>query len=49
MMQALLWYKKFREDLEEQVFKFNPYDPCGANQKVKGSQHMILFHVDGLK
>ena len=46
---ALLWYKKFRKDLEEQDLKFNPYDPCVAIQKVKGAQHTILFHVDDLK
>ena len=46
---ALLWYKKFRKDLEAQGFKFNPYDPCVANWKVKGSQHTILFHVDDFK
>ena len=46
---ALLWYKKFRKDLEAQGFKFNPYDPCVANWKVKGSQHTILFHVNDLK
>ena len=45
---ALLWYKKFRKDLEAQGFKFNPCDPYVANQKVKGSQHTILFHVDAV-
>ena len=49
LQAALLWYKKFRKDLEAQGFKFNPYDPCVANQMVKGLQHTILFHVDGLK
>ena len=29
---AMLWYKKFKKDLEEeQGFIFNPYDPCMAN------------------
>jgi hypothetical protein len=47
MLQAsLLWYKKFRADLEEYGFKFNPYDACVANRKVFGSQHTICFHVD---
>ena len=46
---ALLWHNKFRKDLEEQGFKSNPYDPCVANQKVKGSQHTISFHIDDLK
>ena len=46
---ALLWYKKFRKELEEVGFKFNPYDPCVSNRKKKGSQHTVLFHVDDLK
>ena len=49
LQAALLWYKKFKNDLEEQGFKFNPYDPCVANRMIKGSQHTILFHVDDLK
>jgi hypothetical protein len=46
---ALLWYKKFRKELEGDGFKFNPYDPCVANPKKRGSQHTVLFHVDDLK
>ena len=46
---ALLWYKKFRKDLEKIGFKFNPYDPCVANRMIKGSQQTVLFHVDDLK
>jgi hypothetical protein len=48
LIAALLWYKTFRKDLEEQGFKFNPYDPCVANRLVRGKQHTILFHVDDL-
>jgi hypothetical protein len=46
---ALLWYKTFREDLEDNRFIFNPYDPCVANKKVQGLQQTIVFHVDDLK
>jgi hypothetical protein len=46
---ALLWYKKFRKELEAVGFKFNPYDPCVAYRLKKGSQHTLLFHVDDLK
>jgi hypothetical protein len=46
---ALLWYKKFRSELEQVGFKFYPYDPCVANRDKKGSQHTLLFHVDDLK
>ena len=49
LQAALLWYQKFRKDLEQEGFKFNPYDPCVANRMRKGSQHTILFHVDDLK
>jgi hypothetical protein len=46
---ALLWYKTFRKDLEDNEFVFNPYDPCVANKKDQGSQQTIVFHVDDLK
>jgi hypothetical protein len=46
---AILWYKKFRGELKQKGFKFNPYDPCVANRTEKGSQHALLFHVDDLK
>jgi hypothetical protein len=50
MLQAsLLWYNKFKKDLEKEGFKFNPYDPCVANWEVNGTPHTILFHVDDLK
>ena len=41
--------QEIQERSRRKGFKFNPYDPCVANQKVKGSQHTILFHVDDLK
>ena len=46
LQAALLWYQKFKRDLEDIGFKFNPYDPCVANRKVHGSQQTVLFHVD---
>jgi hypothetical protein len=46
---ALLWYKKFQGELEQEGLKFNPYDPCVANRVKNGSQHTLLFHVDDLK
>jgi hypothetical protein len=48
LVAALLWYKKFRGDLEEIGFKFNPYDPCVANRTIRDSQHTVKFHVDDL-
>ena len=49
LVAALLWYKKFRGDLEKEGFVFNPYDPCVANRDVDGTQQTVLFHVDDLK
>ena len=46
LQAALLWYKKFRGDLEEVGFKFNGYDPCVANKMVSNKQQTIRFHVD---
>ncbi|MGC9161842.1 reverse transcriptase domain-containing protein, partial [Acidithiobacillus sp.] len=48
LVAALLWYKKFRSDLEQQGFVFNPYDPCVANKVVNNKQHTVRFHVDVL-
>ena len=48
LVAALLWYKKFRKDLESVGFKFNPYDPCVCNRDVDGKQHTVRFHVDDL-
>jgi hypothetical protein len=48
LVAALLWYKKFREDLESQGFEFNPYDPCIANRWVNHKRHTVRFHVDDL-
>jgi hypothetical protein len=48
LVAALLWYRKFRSDLEEIGFEFNPYDPCVANRLVEGKQQTVKFHVDDL-
>jgi hypothetical protein len=48
LVAALLWYRKFREDLESQGFVFNPYDPCVANRWVDHKRHTVRFHVDDL-
>ena len=46
LQAALLWYSKFREDLESKRFKFNPYN---RHKLEVGGQHTIIFHVDDLK
>ena len=43
---GILWYAKFRADLEAEKFVFNRYDPCVANKVVDGKQLTIRFHVD---
>ena len=30
LVSSVLWYKKFRKDLESTNLQFNPYDPCVA-------------------
>ena len=42
LVAALLWYKKFRSDLEQ------PYDTCVANKQVKRNQHTVQFYIDDL-
>eukprot|EP00980_Cylindrotheca_fusiformis_P007564 scaffold1573_cov71-Cylindrotheca_fusiformis.AAC.2 len=49
LQAALLWYQKFRKDLEGIGFVFNDYDPCIAANRMKvGKQHTIRFHVDNI-
>ena len=45
---ALMWYRRFRTDLEKEGFKFHDYDPCIAFKDVEGSQHLVQFHVDDI-
>jgi Reverse transcriptase (RNA-dependent DNA polymerase) len=49
LQSSLLYYKKFRKDLEGQGFVINPYDPCVANRTIKGKQQTVTWHVDDLK
>ena len=49
LQAALLWYKKFRDDLESEGYVFNSYDSCVANKTINGTQHTVVFHVDDLK
>ena len=36
MESALLWYRTFKECLDELGFKLNPYEPCVANTTIEG-------------
>jgi len=47
LRSALLFYKKFKSELETYGFEMNPYDPCVFNRTTKrGHQHTVIFHVD---
>ena len=46
LMSAPLWHRKFRIDLEENGFMFNPCDACVANKMANKKQQTIRFHVD---
>ena len=46
---AILYYKKFRGDIESCGYVVNPYDPCVANKMINGKQHTVCWHVDDLK
>ena len=45
---VLLWYKKFKSELKEIGFIFNPYNPCMANRMVNSKQHTVQYHMDNL-
>ena len=42
LIASLLWYKKFRKDLESIDFVFNNYDPRVANRMVNKKQHTVI-------
>ena len=49
LRSALLFWRLLSNDLIEQGFELNPYDPCVANKMVNGKQFTICWHVDDLK
>ena len=49
LVSSILYYKKFRKDIEGIGFTVNPYDPCVANRMVGTKQHTVTWHVDDLK
>ena len=46
---ALLWYRLFRDTLQDLGFVLNPYDPCVANAQIKGSECTIIWYIDDNK
>jgi hypothetical protein len=49
MIASILYYKKFRKDIEEIGFEINPYDICVANRIIDEKQQTVTWHVDDLK
>eukprot|EP00957_Ditylum_brightwellii_P134948 10289042-Ditylum_brightwellii.AAC.1 len=49
LILLLLFYKKFRTDIESIGFEINPYNVCVANRMVNGKQHMVTWHVNDVK
>ena len=45
-VSAPLFHLKFKEDLEDIGFKFNPCNACAGNRMTNGHQHTVRFHVD---
>jgi hypothetical protein len=49
LQSSLLYYKKFRKDIESIGFEVNPYNPCIANRIVNGKassgKHTRHFHI----
>ena len=48
VVTALLWYKHFRTDFENEGFVFNPYNPYVVNKTVNNKQQAVQFHIDDL-
>jgi len=42
MVSSLLFCRKLRKDLEQLVFKVNPYDICVANKMINVKQFTVL-------
>jgi hypothetical protein len=49
LISSILYYKKFRKDIESIGFEVNPYDICVANRTMNGKQQTVTWHVDDLK
>jgi len=49
MITSILFYKKFRNDIESIAFEVNPYDICVANTMVNRKHHTLTWHVDDVK
>ena len=48
-MSPILYYNKFRKDIEAIGFEVNPYYISVDNQMKSGKQQTFIWHVDDLK
>ena len=48
LCSALLFYCKLWDNLVNEYFEMNPFDPCVANKIINGKQMTVCFHVDDL-
>lgn len=49
VQSALLWYKLFKQTLQQMGFTVNPYDACVANAEIEGSQCTVAWYIDNNK
>jgi hypothetical protein len=49
LQATLMFWKKLTLKLQEWGFTINSYNQCVANQMIKGSQCIIILHVDELR
>ena len=49
LVSLILYHKCFRKDIEEIVFKVNPYGIFVNNQMKCGKQQTVTWHVDDFK
>eukprot|EP00957_Ditylum_brightwellii_P171655 13068468-Ditylum_brightwellii.AAC.1 len=49
LVSSILFYEKFRKDIESIGFVMNPFDIYVANKIVDGKQQTITWHIDDIK
>jgi hypothetical protein len=48
LISSIMYYKKFRTDMESIGFEVNPYNICVAKRKYNGKQQTVTWHDDDL-
>ena len=43
---SILYYQKFRTDIESIGYLVNLYDACVANKIINDKQHTLIWHID---